>query len=107
LKAQIYTYSNLPGLDPSGAIMDSLTKEVNDLVIGQQKKLKASQAEAAKKQAELDALEKAKADAPMSVADMLKRAKNLANGIEPSTPISKEVQALLDKSKGSLVNQSA
>jgi len=107
LKAQIYTYSNLPGLDPSGAIMDSLTKEVNDLVLGQQKKLKASQAEAAKKQAELDALEKAKADAPMSVADMLKRAKNLANGIEPSTPISKEVQALLDKSKGSLVNQSA
>lgn len=107
LKAQIYTYSNMPGLDPSGAVMDSLTKQVNDLVTKQQQKLKASQEEGAKKQAELDALEKAKADAPMSADDMLKRAKDRANGITPSTPISKEAQALLDKSKGSLVNKSA
>ncbi len=107
LKAQIYTYSNLPGLDPSGAIMDSLTKEVNELVMKQQKKLRDSSAEAAKKQAELDAAQKAKADAPMSADEMLKRAKNRASGIEPTTPISKEAQALLDKSKGSLVNKNA
>lgn len=105
LKGQIETYSKLPGLDPSGAVMDQLTKEVNDLVRKQQAKLKKSTAEADAKKAELDKLEAEKAKAPMSVDQMLKNAKNRASGIEPSKPISKEAQALLDKSKGAVVNK--
>jgi hypothetical protein len=82
LKGEINTYSNLPGLDPSGSIIDSLTKEVNDLVAKQQKKLKAAQDEAAAKQAELDKQTKQAAlDAQHpSVDTMLQRAKDGANG---------------------------
>lgn len=107
LRGQIELYSNLPGLDPSGAIMDSLEKEVFSLVNKQQAKLKASQAEADAKKAELDRLEAEKAAAPMSAEDMLKRAKNSVDGISTPISISKEVQALLDKSKGAVVNQTA
>ena len=90
LKGQINTYSTLPGLDPSGAIMDSLTKEVNELIKKQQAKLKASQDEAAAKQAELDkqtAQNKLDAQIP-SVELALQRAKDKANGITvaPYTP---------------------
>lgn len=105
LKGQIYTYSNFPGLDPSGAIMDSLTAEVNDLVSKQQAKLKKSQDEAAKKQAELDALEEAKKNAPLTAEQLIERAKLRAEGKELPTEISKEVQALLDKSKGAIVDK--
>src|SRR5262245_29249720 len=45
LKGQIGLYSTLPGLDPSGGVMDNLTKEVNKLITKQQNKLKAVQAE--------------------------------------------------------------
>lgn len=106
LKGQIQLYSTLPGLDPGGAVMEQLTKEVNELVGKQQAKLKKSTAEAAAKQAELDKLEAEKENAPMSVEDMLKNAQNRANGIEPSEPLSKEAQALLDKAK-STVDQTA
>lgn len=105
LKGQIYTYSNFPSLDPSGAIMDSLTQEVNALVTKQQDKLKASQAEAAKKQAELDALEEAKKNAPLTADQLIERAKLRAEGKELPTEVSKEVQALLDKSKGAIVDK--
>lgn len=107
LKGDIALYSTLPGLDPSGAMMESLTQEVNALVKSQQDKLKAATAESDKKQAELDRLEKEKADAPMSADDMLKAAKNRANGIAVETPISTAVQAMLDKAKGALVDKKA
>jgi hypothetical protein len=108
LKGQIYTYSNLPGLDPSGAIMDGLTKEVNALVGKQQAKLKKSQDEAAAKQAELDKLKQAEADAPISVETLLKNAKDRANGVKPEVEISDAVKALLDNAKkGASVNQTA
>jgi hypothetical protein len=83
LKAQINTYSNLPGLDPSGGVIDSLTKEVNDLVKKQQDKLKASQAEAAAKQAELDKQTKQAAlDASHANADtIIQRAKDKVSGV--------------------------
>lgn len=107
LKGQIQLYSTLPGLDPSGAIMDSLTEEVNALVKKQQDKLKASQAEAAKKQADLDRIEEEKKNAPLSAEQLIERAKLRAEGKELPTEISKEVQALLDKSKGAIVDKKA
>lgn len=107
LKGQIQLYSTLPGLDPSGAVMDQLTKEVNDLVSKQQAKLKKSTDEAAAKQAELDKLKAEKDAAPMSVEEMLKRAKLRAAGQEIPLETSDAVKALLEKSKGAVVNQTA
>lgn len=107
LKGDIALYSTLPGLDPSGAMMESLTQEVNALVTSQQKKLKAATAESDKKQAELDRIEKEKADAPMSADEMLKGAKNRVDGVAPVTTVSTAVQAMLDKVKGSVVNKTA
>ncbi len=107
LKGQINLYSNLPGLDPSGAIMDGLTEEVNALVKKQQDKLKASQAEAAKKHAELDRIEEEKKNAPLSAEQLIERAKLRAEGKPLSTEISKEAQALLDKTKGAIVDKKA
>lgn len=54
LKAQVQIYSNLPGLDPGGGIMEGITKEITALVKKQQEKIKATADEAAAKQAELD-----------------------------------------------------
>lgn len=105
LKGQIYTFSNFPGLDPSGAIMDSLTKEVNDLVSKQQAKLKKSQDEAAKKQAELDALEEAKKNAPLTADQLLERAKKRAAGEPIEEELSDAVKKLLEKSKGAVVDK--
>lgn len=107
LKGQINLYSNLPGLDPSGAIMDSLTDEVNALVQKQQEKLRASQAESAKKQAELDRLEQEKKNAPLSAEKLIERAKLRAEGKPLEEEISKEAQALLDKYKGVIVDKKA
>lgn len=107
LKGQIYTYSNFPALDPGGSIMDSLTAEVNDLVGRQQAKLRKSTAEAAAKQAELDKLEEEKKNAPMTAEQLIERAKLRAEGKELPVEISKEVQALLDKSKGAIVDKTA
>lgn len=105
LKGQIYTFSNFPGLDPSGAIMDSLTQEVNELVGKQQAKLKKSQDEAAKKQAELDALEEAKKNAPLTAEQLLERAKKRAAGEPIEEELSDEVKKLLEKSKGAVVDK--
>lgn len=107
LKGQISLYSTLPDLDPSGGVMDNLTKEVNKLVSKQQAKLKASQDEAAAKQAELDKAQKA-AYQGVSSADMLSRSKELATTGTIKDKITPEAQALLDKlNKGSTVNTSA
>jgi len=107
LKGQIEMYSTLPGLDPTGAVMDALTQEVNELVGKQQAKLKKSQAEAAAKQAELDKLNAEKANAPLSVEDMIKRAELRAAGKEIPVETSDAVKKLLENSKGKLVNQTA
>lgn len=105
LKGQIYTYSNFPGLDPSGAMMDALTQEVNELVGKQQAKIKKSQDEAAAKQAELDRIEEEKRNAPISVEDLLARAKMRAEGKEPEAELSDAVKKLLENSKGALVDK--
>ena len=107
LKGQIYTYSNFPSLDPSGAIMDSLTNEVNELVGKQNAKLKKATDEAAAKQAELDKLEEEKKNAPLTADQLIERAKLRAEGKELPVEVSKEVQALLDKSKGAIVDKTA
>jgi hypothetical protein len=94
LKGQISLYSTLPGLDSSGAIMDSLTKQVNDLVRKQQAKLKESNELAAAKQKELDAANAVK-DKSTSATDLLAKVR----GTGGAAPLSDAVQALLDKAK--------
>jgi hypothetical protein len=82
LRAQISIYSNLPGLDPSGAIMDALQKEVVDLAQKQQAKV-AEQDKAAKeaqdKLAEQDKQKALAAEIP-DVDTLLKRANAGAKG---------------------------
>lgn len=82
LKSQINTYSTLPGLDPSGGVIDSLTKEVNELVAKQQAKLKKSQNEAAAKQKELDEANAKKAleESIPNAEQLLQRSKDRAAG---------------------------
>lgn len=107
LKGQLAIYTTLPGLDPSGGVVDSITKDVNELVKKQQDKLKASQAEAKAKQ---DELAKTQANQYQGVAsaDMLSRSKALATtGKLPDGAVSSDVQAMLDKLKGSSVNTTA
>ncbi len=105
LKGQINLYSTLPGLDPNGAIMEGLTEEVNALVTKQQDKIKKSQAEAAAKQAELDRLQEEKKNAPLTAEQLIERAKLRAEGKALPTEVSPEVQKLLDKSKGAIVDK--
>ncbi len=107
LRTQIFLYSNLPGLDPSGLVMDSLTKQVNELVVKQQEKIAAARKEAEEKQAILDADAAAKANAPLTAEALLERAKMRADGIEPPIEVTPEAQALLDKVRGTTVDQTA
>jgi hypothetical protein len=97
LQGQLNMYSTLPGLDPSGAIMQSLEDEIYGLVESQQAKLKKSQDEAAAKQAELDKLNAEKANAPLSAEKMLERSKTLASGQEIKTELTDAAKKLLDK----------
>ncbi len=118
LKAQIAIYQNLPGLDPSGAVMDALGQEVYDLVNKQQAKLKKSTDEAAAKKAELDKVnaEKALTASIPSVQQLLDRAAKRLNGetVSAYTPPSDEdaakaaaVKALLAAAKKKAANQTA
>ena len=119
LKNQIAIYSNLPGLDPSGSVMEQLTKEVNELVKKQQEKLKKTQADADAAKAKLAEQEKQKAlDASIpSVDTLLKRAKAGANGeyvpdfeSTVQTDASKEKNAAVEamlKKVGAKVNTTA
>lgn len=93
LKTQIQIYSNLPGLDPSGGIMESLTKEVNELVSKQKAKLKVSQDELDAKQAEYDKLH-ANDYKGVSSDDILSKAKGTY-----VAPVSDEVKKLLASAK--------
>jgi hypothetical protein len=82
LKAEISLYSTLPGLDPSGTILDSLTKQVNDLVTKQNAKVQQAKDEAAAKQKELDSVNAQNAlNASIPTSDqLLQRAKAWASG---------------------------
>ncbi len=95
LKGQIALYSTLPGLDPGGSIMDSLTKQVNDLVAKQQAKIKAANDAAAAKQKELDAAN-ANKDKTTSSNDLLAK----VQGTAQPPALSDAVQALLNKAQG-------
>lgn len=107
LKGQLALYTTLPGLDPGGGVIDSITKEVNDLVNKQKAKLKASTDEAAKKQAELDK-QNLNAYKGVSSKDMLARSNQLATtGKIADSPVSNAVQKMLDKAKGSNVDTTA
>lgn len=93
LKGQIQLYTNLPGLDPSGAIMEQLTKEVTTLVKKQADKIKELNAEAQKKQEEL-AKKQAAEYKGLSAEDMLKRTKALVAGTD--LPLSSAEKAKSD-----------
>lgn len=116
LRSQIEIYSNLPGLDPSGSMMNSLTSEVNALVKKQQDELKATNAkadEAKAKLAEQEAAEKLAKSIP-TVEQLLKRAKGGAAGEDivkfEDTIVDKEKEAAVAamlKKIGAKVNTSA
>ena len=110
LKAQIELYSTIPGLDPGGAILGALGKEVTDLVKKQQAAIKKLTDEATAKQEEL-AKKKAAEFQGLSVEDMLKRTKALVEGTD--LPLSAADKAKSDaadallKKIGAKVNQTA
>lgn len=81
LKAQIELYSTIPGLDPGGAILGALGKEVTDLVKKQQAAIKKLTDEATAKQEEL-AKKQAAEYKGISAEDMLKRTKALVEGTD-------------------------
>lgn len=95
LRGQLAIYTTLPGLDPSGAVVDGIEKEIKDLLKKQnatlQETLKKSKEAEAKleEQKKLDAL---KLPSPKELLEKLQ-------GTAKPDPLSKEVQALLDKSK--------
>ncbi len=98
LRAQIALYTNLPGLDPSGAIMESLQAEVVDLATKQADAIAALQAESDEKEAALAEKKRLAALEPKSTEELIQRAQNDLNGISNET-ISDEAQALLDSLK--------
>jgi hypothetical protein len=98
LRSQIHTYSNVPGLDPSGEIMASLEKEVYTLVNKQMESLKKTDEAAKEAQEKLKKLEAERAAALPTADDMLSRVKSAIGGkkvaaFQPTT------QATTDKDK--------
>ena len=116
LRSQIEIYSNLPGLDPSGAMMNSLTQEVNELVQKQQADLAETNRKADEAKAKLAAQEAEKklAASIPTVEQMLKRASGGAAGEDvvpfEETIVDKEKEAAVAamlKKVGANVNTSA
>jgi len=104
LRAQLAIYSNLPGLDPNGAIMGGIEAEIRDIIGKQQEKLAEANKKSAEAEAKLKEQEEAKANALPTAEELLAKVKGTAK----PEPLSKEVQALLDKAKkGASVNTSA
>ena len=94
LKSQIAIYSSLPGLDPGGSIMASLTQQVDDLATQQQAKLTASNAKAAAAQKQLDAANAAK-DQTTSASALLQQ----VQGGAPAAALSDAANALLQQAQ--------
>ena len=113
LKAQIALYTNLPGLDPGGGMLEGLGKEVTDLVKKQQAAIKKVSDEATAKQAELDK-KNAAAYKGLTAEQMLKRLDAISSGgVVPEFNLSEAdkkknaaVEAMLKK-VGATVNQTA
>lgn len=102
LRAQLAVYSNLPGLDPNGAVMAGIEAEIRGIIEKQQATLAESQKTADEAKAKLEEAERLKALALPSPDDLIKRAANRLAGIEPETELSAEVKALLEKSKSNV-----
>lgn len=98
LRAQLAVYSNLPGLDPSGAVMGGIEAEIRDIISKQQAALAESNKKAAEAEAKLKEQEAAKALALPSPDELIKRALNGVNGVKPATALTPEAKALLEKS---------
>lgn len=99
LRAQLQVYSTLPGLDPSGGIMESIEAEIKELAQRQMERIQKSQVEAKKKQDELARLEKERANQPLSAEEMLERTKKSLSGTKDSVALSDDVQKMLDRLK--------
>ncbi len=95
LRGQLAIYSNLPGLDPNGAVMAGIEAEIKGIIEKQQATLAESNKKAAEAEAKLKEQELAKANALPTPDELLAK----IQGTAKPPPLSKEVQALLDKSK--------
>ncbi len=91
LKAQISIYSTLPGLDPSGEIMKSLTNEAVALANKQKARLKEATDQAAAKQKELE--EKNKPAETLTSEQLLERALARSKGefVEDFVPTQQKI----------------
>lgn len=104
LRQQLAIYTNLPGLDPNGAVVGGIEAEIRDLIGKQQAQLAEANKKTKEAEEKLAEQERLKALALPSPEDLLKKLRGEA---EPE-PLSKEVQALLDRAKkGATVNTSA
>lgn len=104
LRAQLAIYTNLPGLDPNGAVLSGIEAEIKDLLSKQQEKLnestKASQ-EAEDKLAEQERLKALELPSPESLLAKVR-------GETKKPALSDAVRALLDKAqKGASLDTTA
>lgn len=95
LRAQLATYSSVPGLDPTGAAMSSIEAEIRDIISKQQATLQESLKKADEAKAKLAEQDRLKALEGPSPEELLAA----VQGTAPKATISKEAQALLDKLK--------
>lgn len=95
LRAQIHTYSTVPGLDPSGEIMAGIEKEVMAILKKQNDRLQESLKKGDEAKARLEEQKRLEALKGPSPADLLAK----VQGKLKKPALSKEVQALLDKLK--------
>lgn len=103
LRGQLALYSTLPGLDPNGGVIAGIEAEIRAIIEEQQATLQATLAEADAKQAELAEQDAARANTLPSADDLLARVR----GEAPAEELSSEVQALLERAKGAVVDTTA
>ncbi len=96
LRSQLSIYSNLPGLDPTGGILDSIEAEIREILEKQAADLAESEAAAAEAEARIAEQERERANAALSPEEMLQRAADSVNGVTRPTEVTDAAQRLLD-----------
>ena len=99
LRAQLATYSSVPGLDPNGAAMNSIEAEIKSIIQKQQATLQESLKKADEAKAKLDEQERLKALEGPSPEELLAR----LNGTAKKPEMSKAVKAMLEKAAKGLI----
>ncbi len=92
LRAQLAIYSNVPGLDPTGAVLNGIEAEIRDILEKQQAKLNETLEKSDEAQAKLAEQERLAGLAPVSAEDMLAK----VQGTAEKKKISDAAQKLLD-----------